>query len=126
MKFPFGEIVTIIRRSAMEPDKYGDYPTATTTRIDIPGCGLAQKSSSEPTVRGRQGSNVMLSLYAPEGTDIRYDDKIEIHGGGTFAGAPVTPATAAIYFVDGQPATWKNPLTGTSFGVEVSLKSEAI
>ena len=122
MGMPYGVVVTILRPSATEPTRYGDDPAATITRIDVTRCGVAPRMSTEPTIRGRQGVIVGLSLYAPAGTVILSTDKVEINGGGTVSGAPVHPDLAEVYEVEGQPGAWANPLTGTVFGVEVALK----
>lgn len=127
MTLPFGQIVTILRDVAGGVDSYGDPVPASTTRIDVPGCSLAPRTSTEPTVIGRQGVIVGQSLYLPVGTDIRFTDRVEIHGGGTVVatGLPVTPTTAVVYMVEGEPGTWSSPLTGTDFGVEVAIKKAA-
>ena len=121
MGIHFGEIITILRYSSTELTPYGDLPTPVITRIDISNAGIAPRMSNESTNRGRQGLTVGYSLYLPYGTDLRFNDKVELFGGGTLAGAPRTPATVQIYYVDGQPAQWKSALSGKRFGMEVSL-----
>jgi hypothetical protein len=120
----FGEIVTVISSSDPTIDKYGDPASATLTRTDVPNCGVSPRTSSEPTERERRGVIVGLTLFAPLGTSISSTDIIEINGGGTVTetGLPITPNTALLYEVEGEPGIWRNPLTGTVFGVEVSLR----
>lgn len=122
MSFANGSIVTVLRDVPGGLDQWNDPVPASISRTDIAGCGIAPRYSSEPTVVGRQGVIVGLTLYVPAGTDILFTDRIEINGGGTVAGAPVTPTTAKIYVVEGEAADWTNPITGTKFPTEIALK----
>lgn len=121
MGLHFGEIITILRSVSTELTPYGDLPTPVITRIDISNAGIAPRMSNEPSARGRQGVMIGYSLYLPYGTDLRFNDKVELFGGGTLAGVPRTPLTAQIYYVDGQPAQWKSALSGKRFGMEIAL-----
>jgi hypothetical protein len=106
--FTHGQTVTILRESSSGVDAYGDPVTSITTRVEVTGCAVAPRMSTEPTERGRQGVIVGLSLYAPTGTDVRYTDRVEIDG--------------AVYLVDGIPAEWVSPFTGWAPGLEVALR----
>jgi hypothetical protein len=121
MGMAFGSVVTILRPSSTEPDHFGTI-TATISRIDVKGCGIAPRYSSDVNELGHSGVIIGLTLLAPPGTVIRSTDTIELYGGGTVSNAPVTPNTAVVYGVEGEPGTWVNPLTGTAHGVEVALK----
>lgn len=109
--FAQGKVVTLLRDSTPGVDSYGDPTPGTTERIDVPGCGVAPRYSTEPTVRGRQGVIVGLSVYAPPGADIRFTDGAEIDG--------------VVYVIDGQPGAWVSPYTGTDFGFEVAIRRAA-
>jgi len=74
------ETVTILRPSAPGTDPYGDPLPSTTTRIDVPDCLVAPRTSTEPTERGREGIVIGWQIIAPAGTDARYTDGIEIRG----------------------------------------------
>lgn len=106
--FAYGQTVTIVRESPGGTDPYGDPIPGTTSRIDVPGCGVDARTSSEPTERGRAGVIVGLMLFAPAGTVILSTDQVEV-GGELFA-------------VDGIASAPVNPFTGWAPGVEVALR----
>lgn len=124
MRFPNGQIITVLRDVPGGVDVWGDPTTASTSRTDIAGCAIAPRYSSEPATVGRNGVIIGLSLYAPAGSDILFTDRIEIGGGGTVVatGLPVTPTTAKIYVVEGDAADWVSPFTGWAPGMEIALK----
>jgi hypothetical protein len=124
MRHPFGSIITVLRDIPGGVDTYGDPTTASTIRTDIAGCGIAPRYSSEPNAVGRNGVVIGLTIFAPYGSDILFTDRIEINGGGTViaTGLPVTPSTASIYTIEGDPADWLNPFTGSTPGMEISVK----
>lgn len=122
MKFANGQIITILRDTPGGLDQWNDPVPASTSRTDIAGCAIAPRYSNEPTAVGRNGVIVGQTIYAPFGSDILFTDRIEINGGGTVAGAPVTPATATIYTIEGDPSDWANPFTGATPGMEISVK----
>ena len=89
-------------------DAYGDPIASTRVGGDIAGCAVAPRYSTEPTVRGRQGVIVGLSIYAPAGSDILSTDSLRVRGD--------------IYVVEGDPAEWVSPYTGWAPGMEVAVK----
>ncbi len=111
VSFLFGKTITVVRSSPGGVDQYGDLVSGTTTSTAIAGCAVAPRYSSEPVERGRNGVIVGLSVYAPAGSDIRYTDAITID--------------SVSYRIDGEPASWSNPLTGSAPGVEVALVRSA-
>lgn len=108
MTFAFGRTVTVLRDSPGGFDAYGDPATSTTARVVIESCAIAPRYSNEPTERGRQGVIVGLSVYAPAGSDITSTDRLEIDG--------------VAYVIDGEPAEWINPFTGSRPGLEVAAR----
>lgn len=106
--FGYGETVTIVRKSPGGTDVYGDPITSTTTRIDLAGCGVAPRYSTEPTDRGRQGVIIGWSVYPPADAGILFTDQLEVGG--------------VLYEVEGEPAEWANPFTGWNPGGEVALR----
>ena len=108
MTLAFGTTVTILRAAPGGFDAYGDPIVSVTERTDIDGCGVAPRYSTEPTERGRQGVIIGLSVYAPSGSDIVSTDRLEIDG--------------LTYVVDGEPAEWINPFTGSRPGLEVAAR----
>lgn len=122
MKFNHGSIVTVLRDVLGGLDQWNDPVVASTSRTDIAGCAVVPRYSSEPVAVGRNGVIIGLTLYVPAGSNILFTDRIEINGGGTVAGAPVTPTTAKIYAIEGEAADWVNPFTGWKPGMEIALK----
>lgn len=108
MRFPFGTTITVLRDSPGGFDEYGDPITSTTTRTDIAGCAVAPRKSSEPQVLGRNGVVIDFTVFVPAGSDILFTDRIEIAG--------------LVYNIDGIPAEWIQPMTGTVFPTEISLQ----
>jgi hypothetical protein len=105
--FANGETVTVLPGPATF-DAYGDPIASTRVGGDILGCGVAPRYSTEPTVRGRQGVIVGLSIYAPAGSDILFTDLLEVRG--------------QVYMVEGDAADWVSPFTGWAPGMEVAVK----
>lgn len=109
MQFPFGVTVTIVRKSPGGTDAYGDPIPGTTTRIEIPRCGLAPRMSTESTARGRQGVIVGQTVYLPDNSPpVLYTDQLEVAG--------------VLYDIEGDPGAWSNPLTGWTPGSEVAIR----
>jgi len=106
--FAAGETVVRLRASLVE-DRYGnlvrDWEQA--ERLDIPGCGVAPRTSDEETEQGRQGVIVGIAVYAPAGTDISPHDRMEVRG--------------EVYEVVGEVADWRSPYTGWHPGIVVNL-----
>lgn len=111
MRFPYGVTVTIVRSPGK--DQYGDPIPGTTTRIDIPLCAVAPRTSTEPTERGRQGVIVGKSVYLPDNASTipLFTDQLEIAG--------------VLYDIEGEPGDWTNPLTGWHPGSEIAIRRAA-
>jgi len=105
--FANGETVTVLP-GPPTADAYGDPIPSTRVGGDIPGCGVAPRYSTEPTVRGRQGVIVGLSIYPPMGSDILFTDLLMVRG--------------QVYMVEGDAADWVSPYTGWAPGMEVAVK----
>lgn len=106
--YPAGKTITILRGAPGGFDAYGDPVASTVARIDVPGCAIVPRYSSEPTERGRNGVIIGLSAYVPASAGITHTDRVEIDG--------------VAYLVEGEPALWSSPFTGWTPGVEVALK----
>src|SRR5690606_21170912 len=76
---PHGETVTIVRPGPPTQDEYGNDVPGTPVEIDVPGCGVAPRTSSEIT-DARDTVIVGLTLYAPAGTDLRATDRVRVGG----------------------------------------------
>ncbi|MEV0267718.1 hypothetical protein AB0H43_03000 [Hamadaea sp. NPDC050747] len=112
MTLPAGE--TVIRwRAGTIADEYGNrvrsWDAATSTPID--GCGVAQGSlgrTDEVRAADSEGEPSDLTVYItdPE-ADVLATDRLEVRG--------------RVYAIEGEPAAWANPMTGTAFGLVVRL-----
>lgn len=107
--FPAGE--TVVRLRAEETvDRYGntvrDWSNA--DRLEIAGCGVAPRTSTEESDMGREGVIVGVSVYAPPGADIGPHDRIEARG--------------TVWEVVGEVADWRNPYTGWHAGIVAHLR----
>lgn len=105
MRLPYGVTVTRLRPPAT--DDYGDPLPGSTGELDIPGCVVWPRGSSETN----DASNTVivgLELLAPAGTDLVPTDKVRVRGD--------------VYDIDGDVGEWTSPFTGTSAGLQVALK----
>lgn len=107
MTFAFGTSITVRRDSPGGFDVYGSPVAGTTTETVITGCAVAPRYSTESTERGRQGVIVGLTVFAPFGSDILYTDRIVV--------------ASVEYRIEGEPASWANPFTGSTPGMEIAL-----
>lgn len=106
--FPAGETVTRLRPTLVE-DRYGNLVPdwSDPNRLDIPGCGVAPRTTTEEAEQGRQGVVVGIAVYAPTGTDITPHDRMEVRG--------------EVWEVVGEVADWRSPFTGWHPGIVVNL-----
>ena len=105
MTFPFGQSVSLVRRTVTGQDAFGNDVYAAVSTV-VPGA-FAPGGSTEQV----QGQDVLITqptVYLPPGTDVSAVDAIDVAGDR--------------YEVDGSPNHWSNPFTGHAFGVEVRLK----
>lgn len=108
MRFPFGKTITVLRDSPGGLDKHNDPVASTTASATIAHCGVAPRYSSEPNTLARNGVIIGFTIFAPSGSDIIYTDRIKIDG--------------LVYDIEGEPANWSSPFTGTEFGMEFAVK----
>lgn len=107
--FPFGQAVT--RRRGQTTTSYG------VARVDwskpysdkaITGCAVAYGETEDVVAAGRAGVERDATLYAPYGADITARDRIVVGDD--------------VFDIDGQLRPWRNPFTGTEFGLVAALK----
>lgn len=109
MKFGAGVTVTRLRAGRVDDGYDGTRPDWTTASSkQIEGCGLAPRVGDEFAQRGREGAEVLWTLYAPHGADITYHDRIRTPDDGVFN-------------VEGDPGEWSHPMTGWDAGTAVAL-----
>lgn len=104
--FPFGRTVTLIGRTVTGQDGYGNDVRAE-ARTDVPGCPVWPRTAGAELVQGQDTVLKGLGVLLPPGTDVAAVDAVEVDG--------------LRYEVDGEPARWQSPFTGTVPGVQVSL-----
>lgn len=108
--FPAGETVTIIRPGPPTRDEYGNDVVGAATEIDVPGCAVAPRTSSED-VQARDQVIEGLTVWMPAGTDVRPTDRVRRGG--------------LLYEIDGEAGAWSSPFTGFRGPVQVSLTRTA-
>lgn len=100
-----------VRTAAGTADRYGDTLAGTVTRTTIDNAAVSPRTSEDIDGRGRAGVIVGLNLYAPHGTDLVFTDQVEVDG--------------VLYDIEGEPGSWKSPLSSWEAGVEVALRRAA-
>ena len=116
MRFRGGVTITVERGVPGGHDAYGDPIVTEMTTHVIEECAVAPRAASESDARGRAGTIVGLTLYAPAGSDILRTDRIIIPDG--------VPNTGR-YEVEGEPAEWTSPTSGLAKGMQVALRRAA-
>lgn len=106
MTFPFGQDVTLVRRTVSGRDAYGN-DVFTETQTAIPGCPVWPRSSTE-NVQAQDLTITGVAALLPAGTDVSAVDAVLIAG--------------LKYEVDGEPAVFVSPFTNLAPGVQLNLK----
>ncbi len=106
MTFPAGETLTILRRTKIGVDGYGNDKYGT-TETPVPGCAVWPAG---PSANNDARDTVFTGYTAvlPPDTQIAPTDKVRWGG--------------AVYEVDGEPGTFRSPFTGSGGHVQVQLK----
>ncbi len=99
---PFAETVTIVRQTV---DAYGDH-TAGASHYQA-GCAVWPTTGKETIVGGMDVVVFGFTVLMPADADILPTDQVILRG--------------ITYDVDGEPALYMSPLTGTQSGIEVHL-----
>jgi hypothetical protein len=97
---------TITRIRPPERDKNGDPVPGSGSEVDIGGCSVQPRQSTEATDL-RNTVTTGLVAFVPAGADIAATDRIRWNG--------------TVYAVDGEPAAWDD-LNGAPDHVEVALR----
>jgi hypothetical protein len=114
MGVPFGETVTLIRRTKTGEDDYGN-DIYSATDVTVPGVVWAPAGSrgGVPASIEHTGAADMVTTnaqaYLPPGTTVTSVDRIRRENGD-------------LYEVSGEPSLYRNPFTGTSPGPIVEVK----
>ena len=99
-----GETVTVTRRTQ---NNVGDKTDGASHAVT--GCAIWPTVSTE-TVQGQDTVIWGLTVLMPPGTDVLSTDKVTVRG--------------IDYLVNGEPALYQSPLTGTQSGIEVLLTTQ--
>jgi len=98
----------IVRIRALGKDKYGDPVEGSPSRLQLSGCQVAPRTSSDTPGRGRDGVIVGQTLYGPFDLDLISTDVVEVDG--------------IPYSIEGEVGKWENRRSGRQAGIEVALK----
>lgn len=108
--YPFGETVTR-KRGQKVSDPYGadviDW-SLPTDDLEIVGVGLAPRTDDEVGGPARGGVVIGMTLYAPFGVDVTWEDRIVTRYG--------------LFEIEGQPGPWSQPMTGWDAGSTMALR----
>lgn len=102
----FSYTVTVEVHRAPPRSRFGD-PVRVLHHL-LPGCVMAPRQSADVADNSNRVI-VGFTLYAPPGSDLLADDRVKTADGN-------------FYDVVGEAASWRNPFTGTAFGVEAALQ----
>lgn len=112
--FPHGETAELLRGAEVEDPYSGetildwDNPEVVETWH---GIGIAPRATNEDIAVGRETVHSGLTLYAvPSNSTVHAHDRVK--------------ALGQVWEVDGEPARFKNPMTGWNPGLTVYLKKE--
>lgn len=106
MTYPYGTVVTLVKRTKGPPDSFGN-DTWVTTTVDVIAQAFDPGISSEQ-VQGQDVLTTQPKVFLPPGTDVSYLDAVIINGEQSE--------------VDGSPSQPISPFTGWQPGVIVKLK----
>lgn len=103
MPFPYGQTVTIRRRTVSGTDEFNN-DVYTSVSEDVPLC-VVQPGSSGEQIQFSDQLSAGIVVYFPSGTDLSHIDAIVVDG--------------AEYEVDGRPDEWTSPFSGHVGPVQV-------
>lgn len=106
--FTAGETVVRLRRKLVldpysEQQTLGDWSDP--DELPIVGAAVAPSSSFSVRDPSRSQVSYSMSLYAPTGSDVQAGDRIR--------------SASGLWLLDGGAMDWRNPFTGTTFGIEL-------
>lgn len=104
--WPAGETVTVLRPGPSTQDPYGNDVPGDDVSTDYAGCAVWPRVSSEDVQARDQVIDGLYVLF-PTGAVVLPTDRVRARG--------------QEYLVDGEPGTYRSPLTGTKLGPQVSL-----
>jgi hypothetical protein len=106
--FPFGESVTFEASVSGSDDVHGNPVETWAAAVVVEGCAFDPGGSVESVEPGRNAVVSNPRVFAPFGTVVGARDRVTVRG--------------LVFVVDGDPAQWRNPYTGSTPGVVVNLE----
>lgn len=92
-------------------DAHGNPVESWSPPVVVEGCAFAPQGTVETFTPGRNMVSSSPMLYVPTGTVVSARDRVTVRG--------------SRFLVDGDPAVWVNPYTGSRPGVAVKLERVA-
>lgn len=106
--YPFGESVIFEARVLGAEDDHGNPIETYAAPVTVQGCAFDPGASQEVYEPGRNPVTSSPRVFAPAGTVVTARSRVTVRG--------------QVYLVDGDPADWRNPYTGSTPGVVVTLE----
>lgn len=106
--FSFGESVIFEAVVTGSEDAHGNPVETWGAPVTVEGCAFAPAGSIESVEPGRNPVVTSPTVFAPAGTAVSARDRVTVRG--------------LLYQVDGDPAVWHNPYTGSDPGVAITLE----
>lgn len=108
--FPHGELVEVLTAGQVV-DPYSGEPVVSwdaPTTVQVPGCGVEPRPSSEPTADARNSVVSGFTLYLPPDVAVTAGSRVRVRG--------------LVHEVLGEPAAWRSPYSGWAAGVVVQTR----
>lgn len=106
--YTFGEPVVFEARVVGAEDSHGNPIDSWAAPVTVQGCAFDPGASQEVFEPGRNPVTSSPRVFAPAGTVVTARSRVTVRG--------------QLYLVDGDPAVWVNPYTGSAPGVSVTLE----
>jgi hypothetical protein len=106
MTFPYGQTVTLIKRSVNGTDGYGNDTYGETT-VKVSPC-VIQPSGSTEDIQWTDEVATDLTVFMPYGTDVDAVDAVDING--------------VRYEVQGDVSSWVSPFSGKTSPIQMRVR----
>jgi hypothetical protein len=106
--YPFGETVVFEAPTSGSDDAHGNPTVSWGAPVSVEGCAFDPGASQEIFEPGRNPVTSSPRVFAPAGTVVSARSRVTVRG--------------LVFVVDGDPAVWVNPYTGSTPGVVVNLE----
>lgn len=106
MTFPYGQTVTLVKRSVTGVDDFGNDVYSETT-IDVTPC-IIQPSGSTENIQWTDEVSTTLTVFMPYGTDVDPIDAVEIDGDR--------------FEIQGDVSSWMSPFSGHTSPIQMTVR----